>query len=451
MIWGVSNQTIQELEDKLFSEILIEQRQIRALKAADQDKIEQSDQLAKSLTSLRGTDFTLPSLFSGKGHGPFVELIDGSVKFDLIGGIGPYILGHSHPLQIRSFLSAAKGNILNSTNFLPSHLSVTLSQQLINSTGNSSLDNCWFCGSGSMANDSAMRLLWSKRAPRKRVLAFENSFAGRSLVMQSITQGDSDTKDLQIDYITFPKDEASLKRSLAETKELLTKHPDDYLTFYGELVQGEAGINLPFKDSLSVIFKEVKSADIPIWVDEVQTFARTTKLFAFQTFGVGEHVDVCTIGKAFNLSAVLYNSKFSLPSGLGGTFQGNISSLIFAIDLLKLFESGQFFHEQGRAITLGEELREMFKQIVASTKAMNLECSAHGIGLMWAFKVSGTNNCLIDDFMKSLYQNGIIVWNAGRKERCIRMLFPYTISSDHQESIKGIFINTLSQLKASEK
>ncbi len=451
MNWGVSNQTIQELEDKLFSEILIEQRKINSIKAADQEKIDSSNQFAKMLTQLRGTGFSLPSLFSGKGHGPFVELIDGSIKLDLIGGIGPYILGHSHPLQIRAFLSAAKGNVLNSTNFLPANLSVELSQKLIDAAGKSKLENCWFCGSGSMANDSAMRLLWTKRAPRNRILAFENSFAGRSLVMQSITQGDSNTKDLIIDYIPFPKDHESAKKCLSLSKSLLSKYGDSYITFYGELVQGEAGINLPQSNALKEVFSQIKDFEIPIWIDEVQTFARTTQLFAFQTFEVDEFVDLCTIGKAFNVSAVLYSSAYTLSQGLGGTFQGNIASLIFAIDLLNLFKTGQFFHPKGRASSLSDELSTLFNAITLSGNSLGFKCSAHGLGLMWAFKIHHKNSNIIELFMKELYNNGIIVWKAGREEICIRMLFPYTLDHHHQSSIKNIFINTLSQLNASEK
>lgn len=33
---------------------------------------------------------------SGIGKGLFVELVDGSVKFDMIGGIGVYGLGYSY-------------------------------------------------------------------------------------------------------------------------------------------------------------------------------------------------------------------------------------------------------------------------------------------------------------------------------------------------------------------
>ena len=45
----------------------------------------------------RGRDLYFPFLSAGLGHGPLVELEDGSVKYDLITGIGINFFGHSHP------------------------------------------------------------------------------------------------------------------------------------------------------------------------------------------------------------------------------------------------------------------------------------------------------------------------------------------------------------------
>ncbi|PIP91107.1 MAG: hypothetical protein COW01_01235 [Bdellovibrionales bacterium CG12_big_fil_rev_8_21_14_0_65_38_15] len=448
MDWGVSNQTIQELEDKLFSAILIEQRQFNSIKKPVSEKIDFSKHCSAELSKTRGTELKNNPLFSGRGHGPYVELIDGSVKLDLIGGIGPYILGHSHPLQIRSFLKASRGCLLNSTNFIPSELSLQLSKSLLEFCHGSALTHCWFSGSGSMANDSAMRLLWHKRVPRTRILAFENSFAGRSLVMQSITQGDSSAKDLLIDYIPFPKDEDSTYRSLQILEQLIKEHGDSYITFYGELVQGEAGINLPLQGSLAKIFKAIKKQQIPIWIDEVQTFARTTQLFAFQKFNVEEFVDICTIGKAFNISAVLFSNQFSLKQGLGGTFQANIASILFAIDLLRLLKDGAFFEPKGRSHKLESSIAMMFKNITAADNKFNSR--AHGVGLMWAISFKNGTQNFIEAFLKDLFENGIIAWRAGRQHHCLRLLFPYTLTNNHLKEIEDIFIQSFSKFNDSE-
>ena len=56
---------------------------------------------------IRGGTLYFPYLGSGIGRGPLVELADGSVKYDMISGIGVHYLGHSHPALIAASIDAA--------------------------------------------------------------------------------------------------------------------------------------------------------------------------------------------------------------------------------------------------------------------------------------------------------------------------------------------------------
>lgn len=447
MHWGVDDQSIQELEDKLFSQILLAQRQFNAICGANPALASQSKSITQQLKDLRGCNIELPSLFSGQGHGPFAQMIDGSVKFDLIGGIGPYLLGHSHPLQIRANLKAARGSILSSTNFLPASISTQTAKTLIDAARPSKLEHCWFSGSGSMANDSALRLIANKRCGRKRLIAFENSFAGRSISMQSITSGKETTESMSIDFIPFPIDEESGLKAKKVLSNLFDKHGDDFAVFYGELIQGEAGVLLPHRESLKQLFASLKQKDIPVWVDEVQTFGRTTELFAFQFFEVSEFVDICTIGKAFNLSAVLYRSDFALEEGLGGTFQGSISALIYAHDLLRLLVHGPIYGPKGRASALEMKIRNMFEQVALDLDKPELLSDLRGLGTMWGVTPGKGKLKETQQFLADLYDNGVIAWRAGRNKHCIRLLFPLTLTDEHFSRIQSIFIHCLNKAK----
>tara|TARA_R110000868_G_scaffold100128_2_gene275367 strand:+ start:4454 stop:5779 length:1326 start_codon:yes stop_codon:yes gene_type:complete len=427
--WGVYDQSIQELEDKLFSNILLAQRQFDGVRPANTDR---PHLLTDQLESARGCAIKLPTLYTGRGHGPFAEMLDGSVKFDLIGGIGPYLLGHSHPLQIKANLEAARGCILNSTNFLPASISSEVSRLLIESAKESPLVHCWFSGSGSMANDSAMRLMWNKRAPRKKLIAFKNSFAGRTLAMQSITSGETSTESLTLHYIDFPSDDDSAKRCLQQLDVLLKNHNDEYCCFYGELIQGEAGIHTPQLKALVMLFEKLKANSIPIWIDEVQTFARTSQLFTFQTFAVSKYIDICTIGKAFNLSAVLFSKDFYLPQGLGGTFQGSVSSLLYAKSLLRLLQSGPFHGPLGRINSLEQKIRLSFSKLSS-------RFSVRGIGTMWAITIDQGDEVTTNTLLTQLFNQGIIAWKAGRSQYCIRLLFPITLLDEHLDQVQQIF------------
>ena len=104
---GIHNNRIDEHLNLLFSEILLGQQEYSKLREADEDKLDLIPQKLKEYEEVRGRGFFFPLIASGRGHGPFSELIDGSIKYDLINSIGVNLLGHSHPLLIRASLEAA--------------------------------------------------------------------------------------------------------------------------------------------------------------------------------------------------------------------------------------------------------------------------------------------------------------------------------------------------------
>ena len=59
------------------------------------------------LTAVRGAPPIWPYLSSGIGRGPCVELADGSVKLDFIGGIGVHGAGHSDLGMLNASIDAA--------------------------------------------------------------------------------------------------------------------------------------------------------------------------------------------------------------------------------------------------------------------------------------------------------------------------------------------------------
>ena len=63
--------------------------------------------LADEVHKHRGRPLFFKYVGSGKGQGPYVELEDGSVKLDLINGIGIHILGHANPHILKSTVEAS--------------------------------------------------------------------------------------------------------------------------------------------------------------------------------------------------------------------------------------------------------------------------------------------------------------------------------------------------------
>ena len=82
-------------------------RGIQDVRAANPDLSAGYEQLLSRLAETRGGPPFWPYLSSGLGHGPYVELADGSVKLDFIGGIGVHGAGHSHEAMVDAALDAA--------------------------------------------------------------------------------------------------------------------------------------------------------------------------------------------------------------------------------------------------------------------------------------------------------------------------------------------------------
>ena len=202
---GVSNEEIHELSNKLFSSILLEQQKYMGVKEADEDKKHLSEAILKEYEGLKGRGFFYNYVSSGRGHGPFTELVDGSIKYDLIGAIGPNLVGHSHPLYIKAHLESATADVMMCGNLLTHQEAYNLTKEVLDSVKDSNLKHFWFAGSGSFANDTALKILWQKKDPAHKLIAFQKAFAGRSIATQDITYNPDyrvgQPQSIQVDHV----------------------------------------------------------------------------------------------------------------------------------------------------------------------------------------------------------------------------------------------------------
>ena len=144
MTMGVQSAEIHEQFNKLFSAILLEQQKFDRVLPADEAKKELLQLKLKEYESLKGRGFFYPFMATGRGHGPFVELLDGSVKYDMINAIGVNLLGHSHPLYIKANLEAATSDTMMCGNLLSYQEPYELSKVLLEAVKKSRLKHFWF-------------------------------------------------------------------------------------------------------------------------------------------------------------------------------------------------------------------------------------------------------------------------------------------------------------------
>ena len=306
MSQGVFSDQIQDQIDQLFSSLLLSQQKFNALKPADLGKKSILEKFLLEYKDARGRALFYPYGSTGRGHGPFTELMDGSVKYDLISGIGFNILGHSHPIQIRAALEAACLDSMMVGNLQSYEAPFELSQILLDAVIDSRLRHFWFAGSGSFANDVALKILWQKKAPQYKLIALQKAFAGRSVATQEITANSAYREGMPklIDVFHIPgwdesDPEGSKDKTLSALNKLFDREGDQLCALTLELIQGEGGFIFGSKEYYQAVCEWAKERGLYIWVDEIQTFTRTRELFSFQMFGLDEYVDIVTIGKAF--------------------------------------------------------------------------------------------------------------------------------------------------------
>ena len=153
---------------KLILEALADHaRELTEVRPGDEQTKDSYSHWLERLAEMRGNPPFWPYLSSGLGNGPYVELSDGSVKLDFIGGIGVHGAGHSHPAMVSAGIDAALEDTVMQGNLQQNPASVLMMEKLVamaTETG-AGLDHCMLSTSGAMANENALKIAFPQRAP----------------------------------------------------------------------------------------------------------------------------------------------------------------------------------------------------------------------------------------------------------------------------------------------
>jgi acetylornithine/N-succinyldiaminopimelate aminotransferase len=398
---------------------------------------------------LRGANLYFPLLGSGIGNGTLVELEDGSVKYDLITGIGVHIFGHSHPKVVEASLDAALRDIVMQGNLHQNVESFRLTKMLAEISG---LPHCFLTTSGVMANENAVKIAFQKNAPADRILAFERCFAGRSLTFSQVTDKpafrDGLPINLYVDYIPyFNPDNAEESIRNAQTALLKTIHryPKSHAIMMFELIQGEAGFWTAPREFFEPLMKICKENHIAVFADEVQTFARTSHFFIYQRLGLEAYIDIAAIGKLTQLAATFFTDEYKpRPLLLSQTFTGSTSSIFTCQAILELLSKGNFYGEKGRM----KEIELRFHTHLARMEKQGLVKGSFGLGSMIAFTPLDGSSETATKCVKELFNKGVIGFIAGTNPSRIRFLVPALVITDEDiDASMKIVEETLQKVK----
>ena len=280
-------------------------------------------------------NYGTPTLTLVSGKGNKVRDIHGVEYLDFLGGIATNILGHAHPAIIES-VTKQLTELTHVSNFYAHPQGLALAEELQTLIGQPSA-RTFFCNSGAEANEAALKI--SRLTGRKRIVAFTNSFHGRTMGALSMT-GQSSKRDPfrplipQIKFLPFG-DFISLKRGINKRTAMVIVEP----------IQGEAGVIVPPDGFLRAIRERCDESGALMAVDEVQTgMGRTGSWFGFQREGITP--DIITLAKGLGgglpLGATIGVGRAAtlLQAGShGSTFGGSPTSTAAALAAISIIKS----------------------------------------------------------------------------------------------------------------
>jgi 4-aminobutyrate aminotransferase-like enzyme len=444
-----SSPAIDAAVDQIIREVQARSARLTDVKPPTAALKQSYEDFLKRAADTRGRALLYPYLGSGIGNSALVELMDGSVKWDMICGIGVYFFGHSDADQIRTAVKASLNDTLQHGNLQSGWEPYEFAETLLSlAKRNSRLKYCYSSTSGNMANENALKVCFQKHAPASRVICFKDCFMGRSVTMSQI--GDAAANRIGIplstlvDYMPF-YDEAAAKRMSAgdvsgqtrqidycvsRLREYVERYPKQHACFIFELVQGEGGFNTAPREFFLELIKVCRDAKVAVWDDEIQTFGRTTGMFAYEALNLGEFVDVFCIGKMTQACATLFTEEYNPGPGLlSGTFTSATPAFRQGTRVLERLRDGNFYGPQGAFAKHHAAFAKGIREIAARHPEWfpaneRVADIVGGTGGMMKFTPFGGAKDKVVKACKHMFDAGVVVFYCGHGPYHIRMLPP---------------------------
>jgi len=428
--------------------------QLTDAKPGDPALKESYEALMKRAGDVRGRGLLYPYLGTGVGRGALVELADGSVKWDMITGIGVNFFGHGDTDMLATTMRANLADTVMAGNLQSNFDHYKFGETLLAmAKKHSRLSHAYLSTSGAMANENAVKVCYQKHAPASRVIAFKDCFMGRSVTMSQIGDAAANRMGVPlstlVDYMPFYDAVAAermgkkkyIDMSVWHLMQYIERYPKQHACFIFELIQGEGGFNVGDRDWIKTLMEVCKAHNIAVWDDEIQCFGRTESMFAYEYFDVGQFVDVFCVGKMTQVCATLFTPEYNPGPGLlSGTFTGGAVPFAAGTRVLERLRDGNFYGAEGKFAKSFAHFKKHVKELAAKHPAWfppvmgpfgpAVEDIVGGIGGMMRFTPFGGNKEKINKACKHLFDEGVIVFYCGHGPYHIRMLPPLPVFDD---------------------
>lgn len=443
----INNEAINATIDTLVEQVNEQNSKITDICGPKAELAESFQDLLDRCAAVKGRGLMYPSLGSGAGNGALVEMADGSVKWDMLTGIGVHFLGHGHPKVIKAQLVGGINETTKHGNLQTNFVAYEFGERLIElASKNSELKHAFMTTSGAMANESALKVCYQKNIRSARVIAFSHCFMGRSVTMAQIGDSAGGRQGIplstQVDYMPYWNDVVAeefggkqkyIDHCVAQLQEYIDRYPKQHACFIFELVQGEGGFNVSAQEYFKALMEVCKANNIAVWDDEIQSFGRTQEMFAYEMYDLGEYIDVLTVGKMAQACVTMFTEKYNPKAGLlSGTFTGSTTDFTVGNLLLDELSSGDYYGEDGLFAKQHAAFCAQVELLIAKypewfPDVAQVKGLTGGVGGMMRFTPFGGDKVKVGKVCKYAYDEGVICFYCGHGPFHVRMLPPMPV------------------------
>lgn len=335
----------------------------------------------------------------------------GDAYLDFYGGHGVISIGHSHPTYIKHVTEQ-----INSIGFYSNSIINPVQEKL----GNLLPQICGYpdyslflCNSGAEANENALKLA-SFHTGKSKVLAFKNSFHGRTSAAVAVTDNPKIIAPINAQQeVVFCElnDIESVKKEIAK---------GDVSSVIIEAIQGVGGLDEGSTEFFRELEKVCKNNKVVLILDEIQCgYGRSGKFFAHQHHGI--KADIISVakgmGNGFPIGGILISPEFTSSFGLlGTTFGGNHLACAAALAVLEVMEDEEILNN------VQKQYEFFIKKFSSLSQIKKIKGKGLMLGLEFDFEVADLRKKLI-------YEKKIFTGNSNNKN-LLRVLPPLSISKN---------------------
>ena len=359
-------------------------------------------------TYVAGTYKRFPvEIASGKGS--VVTDTAGKNYIDMGTGIGVTAFGIADEEWQKAVIEQI-GKVQHTSNLYYTEPCALLAEHLCLRTG---MKKVFFSNSGAEANECAVKIARKYAAEKKgeeysTIVTLKNSFHGRTLTTLAATGQEKFHEHFRPLTPGFVHFEAG---NIYELEAIVAKYKVAGVLI--ECIQGEGGIIPMDSDFLCEMSAYLKTHDILLMIDEVQSGnGRTGSLYSYMNYGIKP--DVVTTAKGLGgglpIGATLFSEKVESVLGYGdhgSTFGGNPVSCAAALSVLRRMDDA-FLQDVRRK-------GELVKDSLSGAKGIE---RVDGMGLMLGIKTVKPAAQVINECI----EKGVLCLSAKEKVRLLPAL-----------------------------